>query len=80
MAKRLRYYFAGFAIGTLLGLLVSYLIGKHNLLWISTCGNLCGILIVAWAQHSGLAPTPEEVNRPLSLFTPVERHEQEPKR
>jgi ABC-type nitrate/sulfonate/bicarbonate transport system permease component len=32
MAKRLRYYFAGFAIGTLLGLLVSYLIGKHNLL------------------------------------------------
>jgi hypothetical protein len=80
MAKRLRYYFAGFAIGTLLGFLVSYLIGKHNLLWISTCGNLCGILTVAWAQHRGLAPSPEEVNRPLSLFTPVERHGQELKR
>jgi hypothetical protein len=80
MSKRLRYYFAGFGIGILIGLLVSYLIGTRNFLWTSNCGNLCGILALAWAQHRGLAPTPEEVNRPLSLFTPVERHGQEPKR
>ena len=68
MAKRLRYYFAGFGVGTLIGLLVSYLIGKNSLLGLANCGNACGILALVWAQHRGLAPTPEEVNRPLSLF------------
>jgi hypothetical protein len=79
MAKRLRYYFAGFAIGTLVGLVFSYLIGKHSLLWTSNCGNVCGVLALAWAQYKGLVPSPEEANRPLSLFTPVEKHRQEPK-
>jgi hypothetical protein len=73
VAKRLRYYFGGFAVGTLAGLLVSYLIGKNNLLWSSSCGNLFGILIVAWAEHRGIVATPEESNRPLSLFTAVEK-------
>jgi hypothetical protein len=80
MPKRLRYYFAGFAIGTLVGLFVSYLIGKNSLLWSSNCGNLGGILAVAWAQQRGLAPSPEEASRPLSLFPPREKHGQEPKR
>jgi len=80
MSKRLQYYFAGFEIGTLIGLLVSYLSGKNSLPWSANCGNLCGILALAWAQRRGLAPTPEEANRPLSLFTPVEKRDQEPKR
>lgn len=82
MAKRLRFYFVGFAIGTLVGLGLSYLIGKHSLLgWLATpvtLGNICGVLALAWAQHRGLAPSPEEASRPLSLFPPVEK--QEPKR
>jgi len=73
MAKRLRYYFAGFVAGTLAGLLVSYLVGKNSLLWTSNCGNLFGLLTVAWAQHRGVVPTPEEMCRPLSLFTAVEK-------
>ena len=80
MTKRLLYYFAGFAIGTVLSLLVSYLMGKHSLLWSSTCGNLCGFLAVAWAEHRGVVLTPEEFYRPLTLFPPKDRHEQEPKR
>jgi hypothetical protein len=79
MAKRLRYYFAGFVIGALVGLLVSYLIGKRSVLWSTNCGNLAGLLAVAWAQHRGLVRSPEELNRPLSLFPPEEKHREEPK-
>jgi hypothetical protein len=73
--NRLLYYLAGFAMGTLVGLLVSYLIGKHSLLWASNCGNLGGILAVAWAQYRGIVPSPEEANRPLSLFPPGEKRD-----
>jgi hypothetical protein len=80
MTKRLGYYLAGFAIGILISLVVSYAIGKHSLAWSSTCGNLGGVLAVAWAQHRGIVPTPEDLYRPLSLFPPEERNGQEPKR
>ena len=79
MAKRLRFYFVGFAIGTLVGLGFSYLIGKHSLPGLlAISGNLGGVLAVAWAQHQGIVPSPEEASRPLSLFPPVEK--QQPKR
>ena len=80
MTKRLGYYLAGFAIGILISLLVSYLIGKPSLAWSTTCGNLGGVLAVAWAQHRGIVPTPEDLYRPISLFPPKERPGQEPKR
>ena len=80
MTKRLAYYLAGFAIGILISLLVSYLIRKPSLAWSTTCGNLGGVLAVAWAQHRGIVPTPEDLYRPLSLFPPEEKHGQEPKR
>ena len=40
-------------------------------------GNLGGVLAVAWAQHRGIVPSPEEASRPLSLFPPVEKREPE---
>jgi hypothetical protein len=82
MAKRLRFYFVGLAIGTLVGLGLSYLTGKHGLLgWLATSanlGNIGGVLALAWAQYRGIVPSPEEASRPLSLFPPVEK--QQPKR
>ena len=74
MTKRLLYYLAGFAvIGIVVSLLVSYLIGKPSLAWSTTCGNLGGVLAVAWAQHRGVVPSPEELYRPLTLFPPEEK-------
>jgi hypothetical protein len=71
MTKRLLYYRAGFAIGFLLSLLVSYLIGKPSLVWSTTCGHLGGELAIAWAQHRGVVPSPEEI---ITLFPPEEKH------
>lgn len=79
MTKRLLYYLAGFAIGTVVSLLVSYLIGKPSLAWSTTCGNLGGVLAVAWAQHRGVVPSPEDLYRPLTLFPLEEKHEPETK-
>ena len=82
MAKRLRFYFVGFAIGTLVGLGLSYLTRKVSLPGLlatsGNFGNLGGVLAVAWAQHQGIVPSPQEASRPLSLFRPIEK--QEPKR
>jgi hypothetical protein len=80
MTKRLLYYLAGFAIGIVVSLLVSYLIGKPSLAWSTTCGNLGGVLAIAWAQHRGVVPSPEELYRPLTLFPREEKHEPETKR
>jgi hypothetical protein len=75
MTKRLLYYLAGFAIGILISLLVSYLVGKPSLAWSTTCGNLGGVLAVAWAQHRGAVPSPEDLYRPLTLFPPRKKDE-----
>jgi len=75
MTKRLLYYLAGFALGILISLLVSYLIGRPSLAWSTTCGNLGGVLAVAWAQHKGVVPSPEDLYRPLTLFPPEEKPE-----
>ena len=80
MTKRLLYYLAGFAIGILISLLVSYLIGRPSLAWSTTCGNLGGVLAVAWAQHRDVVPSPEDLYRPLTLFPPEEKHRPETKR
>jgi hypothetical protein len=79
MTKRVLYYLAGFAIGTLVSLLVGYVTAKHSLAWSTTCGNLGGVLAVAWAQHRGVVQSPEELYRPLSLFPPEEKHGQKPR-
>jgi hypothetical protein len=73
VTKRLGYYFAGFGIGSLIGLFFSYKAGKDGLLWSSNCGNLCGLLAVEWAERRGFVPTPEDLHRPLSLFPPEEK-------
>jgi hypothetical protein len=73
MTKRLLYYLAGLAIGILISLLVSYLVGKPSFAWSTTCGNLGGVLAVAWAQHRGNVLSPEELYRPLTLFPREEK-------
>ena len=79
MMKRFLVYCVGLAIGSLAGLLVSYLTGKYNLVSVISCGNLGGVLALACAQYWGLVPSPEEASRPLSLFASGAEHGRRPK-
>jgi hypothetical protein len=64
-------YAAGYLAGTLFAVLLGYLI--RDAVRISTTialGSSFGVLAIALAQHLGLVPTPEELNKPISLFGP----------
>jgi hypothetical protein len=69
MKKRLTAYLVGLSAGALVALGVNYAIHKPlSAAWIWNCGNFCGFVAVWWAEHRGLVPTPEDVNRPITLF------------
>jgi sugar/nucleoside kinase (ribokinase family) len=62
---------AGYAAGTLLGLLAGYLVSSA---WKTSAaiavGMACGTLALNAAQRRGLVPEPQELNKPISLFGP----------
>jgi hypothetical protein len=69
MKKRLIVYLAGLPIGVVAGLVANYAIGKPlSAVWIWNCGNLVGLLALAWAEHQGRVPSIDEATRPITLF------------
>jgi hypothetical protein len=64
-------YAAGYAAGSLLGFLVGYLVsGAWKTSAAIAFGAACGALALFLAQHKGLVPEPEQLNKPISLFGP----------
>ena len=69
MRKRLLYYLAGFVPAALTGILIALAMGKSNhALWVFVMGNASGSLVIAWAQHRGIIPAPEDYYKPIALF------------
>jgi hypothetical protein len=61
-------YAAGYSAGTLFGLLLGYAISgawKTGAMGVGAGG---GALALFLAQRRGIVPTPEELNKPISLF------------
>jgi len=74
-------YLGGYLAGGLLGALVSRLLSWRSHTGTVLCfGASCGALALAWAQRSGLAMPPEDMNRPTTLFgsQPVPRRGPDP--
>ncbi len=68
-------YVAGYLAGSLLGALFDYLIsGVVKVSATLAFGTGFGTMAIALAQHWDLIPTPEELNKPLSLFGPGGYH------
>ncbi len=61
-------YLAGYAIGTLLGLLVGYLVSGRWKPSSAAFGAGVGALALSLAQRWGVVPEAEEMNKPISLF------------
>jgi uncharacterized membrane protein (Fun14 family) len=68
-------YAAGYAAGSLLGFLAGYLVSGAWKPGAMAFGAGCGALSLFLAQHRGIVPEPEELNRPISLFGPGGFHE-----
>jgi len=63
-------YAAGYAAGTLFGLVVGYLLSGAWKAGATAIGAGCGVLALFAAQRKGIVPEPEELNKPISLFGP----------
>jgi hypothetical protein len=63
-------YAAGYVGGTLLGLLVGYLISGVWKTGAMGVGAGFGALALFLAQRRGVVPEPVELNKPISLFGP----------
>ena len=68
-------YAAGYTAGTLLGLMVGYLISGAWKTGAMAVGAGFGGLALFLAQRRGIVPEPEELNKPISLFGPGGFHE-----
>jgi hypothetical protein len=63
-------YTAGYVTGSLLGLMVGYLVSGTWKSGAMAVGAACGALALFAAQRKGLVPEPEELNKPITLFGP----------
>jgi hypothetical protein len=64
-------YAAGYLMGSLLGLLMAYLIsGTLKTGAAIAVGSACGVLALRVAQSRGVVPEARELNQPISLFGP----------
>ncbi len=68
-------YAAGYAAGTLLGLLSGYLISGVWKTSAMAVGAGFGTVALFFAQRRGIVPEPEELNKPISLFGPGGFHD-----
>jgi hypothetical protein len=68
-------YAAGYLTGTLLGLLMSYLISGYLKTGAAIAfGPACGVIALRVAQSRGVVPEAQELNQPISLFGPAGFH------
>jgi hypothetical protein len=68
-------YTAGYLGGSLLGLLVGYLVSGTLKSGATALGAGCGALALYVAQRRGIVPEAGELNKPISLFGPRGFHE-----
>jgi hypothetical protein len=67
-------YLAGYLIGSLFGASLSYLIsGAVKTGAVLALGAGCGPIALGLAQHWGIVPKAEELNRPITLFGSTRR-------
>jgi hypothetical protein len=68
-------YAVGYVGGTLLALMVGYLVSGTWKPGSAGFGAGAGALALWLAQRRGVVPVPEELNKPISLFGPAGFHE-----